>query len=101
MNTRKKVEAIIEHIVANRIDITAYEPDWFRIACALANEFGESGRKYFHQISQFHQHYEKYQADAKFTHTCRNKYSCININTFFNLVKQNQIIIYSNIEDLV
>ena len=52
IDTKAKVEAIIQHIFDNRIDITAYEPDWFRIACALANDFWEEWREYFHQVSQ-------------------------------------------------
>ncbi|MCG8328655.1 MAG: hypothetical protein MI974_13265 [Chitinophagales bacterium] len=52
-STRAKVDALVEQIIQDGIDITAYEPDWFRLACAFANEFGGKGRGYFHAISQF------------------------------------------------
>ena len=61
------------------------EEDWFRLACALANEFGENGRSYF-QVA-FHNIYPEYdpiQTDKKFTHAlCSQKiYPESEIGTF-------------------
>lgn len=64
-STKDEVEAIIQQIVTQRIDITTHEPDWFRIACALANEFGEEGREYFHVLSQYHPRYNWEQTKSE------------------------------------
>ena len=87
-DTKAKVEYFVHQIVAQQIDITQNEPDWFRIACALANEFGEWGRDYFHQISQFHVGYDLKDANTKFDHALSGKYSKIGIGTFIQLAKR-------------
>jgi hypothetical protein len=84
-STQERVEAVIHQIVTNRIDITQDEPDWFRLACALANTFGEAGREYFHAISQFHPDYQSSNADRKYDHALKAGYGNISIGTFFAL----------------
>lgn len=81
------VEKLVSGIVARRIDITASEPEWFRLACAFANEFGEQGRGFFHQISQFHPEYDPAVTNRKFDHAIRAKYNSITIATFVKLAK--------------
>ena len=81
----ESVRSAIENITLNRIDITQNESDWFELACALANEFGESGRFYFHQLSQFHPDYNPKQTDKKFSYALKKPYS-YRIGTFFRLV---------------
>jgi len=83
--TRAKVEAVIDKIVAQRLDITTEEPEWFRLACSLANEFGESGRDYFHLISQFYSRYDRGESDKKFNNALKGRYYTIKIGTFFKL----------------
>ena len=39
---------------------------WFEVGCALAKEMGESGRAYFHKLSQGYPSYSKAETDAKF-----------------------------------
>lgn len=82
-DTKARVERLVQHIVDRRIDITEEEEDWFRLACAFANEFGEEGRGYYHSISQFYLHYNYHQADRKFDHALTGKYQDIKIGTFF------------------
>lgn len=67
------------------IDITQEEPDWFRLACSFANEFGEEGRHYFHAISQHYLGYDAQEADKKFNHVLKGRYRSIGIGTFFKL----------------
>ena len=86
--TKAKVEQILLKIIERRIDITQNEPDWFLLACALANEFAEEGREYFHLISQFHPQYNRKQADQKFDHARTGQYQSIGIGTFFSLAQQ-------------
>lgn len=70
----EKVEAIIFQIEMNRMDITAGYAAWFEIAAALANEFGEGGRDYFHRISQYYPRYSVSEADRQFTACLRHRY---------------------------
>ena len=80
--TKARVERLVQSIVDRRIDITQSEPDWFRLACAFANEFGEEGRGYFRAISQFHPEYDPGETDRKFDHALKGRYGRIGIGTF-------------------
>lgn len=76
-----KVEAVVQLIEQNAIDITSDYNDWVKIAGALYNAFGEVGRQYFHRISKYNHGYKEKSADAKFNN-CRNM-SRITLSTFF------------------
>ncbi len=89
-NARESVEALVNEIVSRGIDITVTEPVWFEIGCALANEFGEGGRDFFHTVSQFHFEYNYREADAKFDHCLKDRYK-FNIGTFFHHCRVNQV----------
>ena len=39
---------------------------WFEVGCALANELGENGRKYFHTLSNGYKGYSRDETDRKF-----------------------------------
>ena len=72
----------ISKIQEYRITIANSYDDWFKIACALANEFGENGRNYFHVISQYHIKYSFRYTENQYNHCLKNKYS-YTIATFF------------------
>jgi hypothetical protein len=85
-DTRERVESIIEQIKVNKIDITqAYKDEWFKIASALANEFGEFGRNYFHAVSQFHDKYDVSETDRMFDDILKHDYTKISIGSFFKI----------------
>lgn len=90
-DTRARVERLVQQIVERRIDITQEEEDWFRLACAFANEFGEEGREYFHVISQFYARYERNEADRKFNHALKGRYRRIGIGSFFMMISNHFI----------
>jgi hypothetical protein len=83
-----KVEAILSQIEAGRTDITEKYPTWFSIGCALANEFGETGRGYFHQASQYHQAYNTNETDKQFSSCLRMKSNRYTLGTFFEVAKR-------------
>lgn len=84
-DTRERVETIISQIKAGKIDITQdYKEGWLKIAASLANEFGESGRGYFHSISQFHAKYDANKTDAMFDNVLKHDYK-ITIGSFFKI----------------
>ena len=86
--TKQRVEAVIQQIVQRQIDITSNETDWFRISCALANEFGEAGRGYYHSFSQFHPNYNYRETDRKYDNALKGGYHRIGIGSFFRIAQQ-------------
>lgn len=83
-NTETKVMKIIAQINLKGIDITEDYQDWFQIACALANEFGEGGRDMFSLVSQNNPGYHPDIADNMFSECLQRSYP-ITIGTFFHL----------------
>lgn len=67
-------EHLIGEILQRRQDLTAGYGAWFELGCALANTFGEGGRDYFHQISQFHEKYNANECDRQFTNCLKKDY---------------------------
>jgi len=76
------VETLIAEICRRRIDLTGSYGEWFSLGCSFANEFGEGGREYFHQISQFHPDYINTETDKQFTECLKHNYNGITIATF-------------------
>lgn len=76
-----KVEAVVQLIESNAIDITADYTDWVKIAGGLYNSFGETGRQFFHRISKYNHGYKFKDADKKFDN-CRSM-PRITLSTFF------------------
>ena len=46
-------ELLLAAIEASGKDLTSDYNDWYKIGIAIASEFGESGRDYFHRIGKF------------------------------------------------
>ncbi|AGO49364.1 Vir E/ primase domain containing protein [Cellulophaga phage phi3:1] len=86
---QQKVESIISVIEANGVDITSDYQDWYKIAGALYNSFGENGRDYFHRISRFYSGYKYKKADAKFD-GCRNM-NKVSLSSFFHITDKHGI----------
>lgn len=86
-DTVADVEKVINQIKQTRIDITANYNDWLSCGYAFADEFGESGRSYFHSVSQFYQKYEKTNTDNQFNECLKSKKNN-GISPFFALAKK-------------
>lgn len=82
------VEHIIQQIEANQIDIATAYSDWRNIGFAFADEFGESGRDYFHRISRFYADYSANDCDRQFDNCLKAKGQGISLKTFFYHAKQ-------------
>ena len=82
------IELIISRIEAACIDITGSYSDWLHIGFALADEFGEGGRDYFHRISQFYSKYSLSECNNQFDQCLKAKGHGITIKTVFHLAKQ-------------
>ena len=88
---RAVVEAFIQMIIKNEIDITVGYSKWFHLGCALANTFQESGRQYYHHISQFNSKYNRRRCDDQYS-KCLAKEGPITLGTFFHFCKEAGII---------
>lgn len=86
-STRTRVIKVITQINLNHVDITESYEQWFQIGCALAHEFGEEGREFFHLVSENHPKYHTDVTDRKFSECLQNPYS-YTIGTFFYWAEQ-------------
>ncbi len=86
-----KVEAILGQIDVMRKDITEGYPTWFSIGCALAHEFGENGRDYFHRTSQYYLTYNAGETDKQFTYCLQMRSNRFTLGTFFEVARRHGI----------
>lgn len=83
-----KTESIIQQIESQQIDITTAYSDWRNIGFAFADEFGETGRDYFHRISRFYPDYSPTDCDRQFDNCLKAKGQGVSLKTFFYHAKQ-------------
>ena len=81
-------EAILSQILTAGHDLTAGYDEWLKIGFAIASEYGEVGREYFHEISQFYPGYKPTEADRQFTCCLQTGRAGVTISTFFYMAKQ-------------
>ena len=83
------IEYLIEQINASRVDITTtdYKP-WLEIGFAIASEYGEGGRNYYHQISQYSPLYDFDKCEKQYDRCIKSDSKGINIATVFYYAKQ-------------
>lgn len=86
-----KVEMIVQQIEASRTDITETYENWFAVGCALAHEFGENGRDYFHRIGQFYMGYNQTKSDRQFTYCLRMKSNRFTLGSLFEIARRYRI----------
>lgn len=87
--TRSRVETIISKM---NHDITTDYFDWFALGCSLANEFGEAGRGYFHDVSRFYPRYERGKTDKQYNNCMKNHSGQgYTIATFFEITKRHNL----------
>ena len=82
------VEVIIQRIESAHTDITSDYAHWRDIGFAFADEFGESGRDYFHRVSRFYPEYSQPSCDKQFDNCLKAKGNGVTIKTFFHLAQQ-------------
>jgi hypothetical protein len=82
------VEIVVKRIEESHTDITANYSDWRDIGFAFADEFGESGRDYFHHISRFYVDYSHSNCNKQFDNCLKAKGHGVTIKTFFHLAQQ-------------
>lgn len=92
------VEKLISEIQSRQTDITGNYQQWLEIGAAIASEFGESGRSYFHTVSQYSIKYDQKATDRKYTDCMKMRN--FNISTLFYYAKQYGVMIHNRSENL-
>lgn len=87
-STKTDIGKIVQQAAQKGIDITdGSYVEWIRLAASLAT-LGESGRGYFHSLSQHSSKYNYQQCDKKFDNLLRSASGNITIGTFYHFAKR-------------
>ena len=92
-DTASRVEALIAALRAAGADITADYGNWLKVGFALAGEFGEGGRGYFHDISSLYPGYDQAESDKKYDECLKSNQGKTDISTLFYLAKNQGVIL--------
>lgn len=82
------IETYISTIEQSGMDITGNYATWRDLGFALAEEYGETGRDYFHRISKNYVGYDSKECDEQFNKCLNAKGHGITISTFFHYAHQ-------------
>lgn len=89
-------EQVLAQIQSRRLNLCENYDEWLRIGFAFAEQFGEGGRNYFHQVSQYSSKYDLAISDKQYTACLKAKGSNkITISTFYYYCKAAGIQLYS------
>lgn len=96
IHTTDDFERVINQICVKSVNICEDYHDWIKVGFAICDEFGESGRRYFHEISKFSPKYSFQRTDKQYDYFLKsNGSSKVNISTFYYFAKINGINIAS------
>lgn len=80
---------ILDQISTNKIDITQGQYYiWLRVGFAIADYFDESGRSYFHTISQNSEKYDPKVCDKQYSACLKSRGQGIQLGTFIHWCKE-------------
>lgn len=83
---------VYQQIVKRNINICEDYDSWMRVGFAIASEYGESGKDYYHGISKISSKYNFQQCEKQYKY-CLRKHggSNVKLSTFFYLAKINGV----------
>ena len=87
-DTSTRVQSLISQLQATHTDITSGYTEWLKVGFAIASEFGEAGRRYFHDISALYTGYDATECDKKYDECLKSDNGRTNISTLFYLAEQ-------------
>lgn len=90
------IESYIKAIEQAGTDITGNYATWRDLGFALAEEYGETGRDYFHRISKIYIGYESKECNEQFNKCLNAKGHGIGIATFYHYAHQAGIRLLKN-----
>jgi hypothetical protein len=85
------IEIYITAIEQSGTDITGNYAAWRDIGFALSEEYGESGRDYYHRVSKNYSGYDAKECDTQFNSCLKAKGHGITIATFYHHAHQSGI----------
>ena len=89
-------KSILSQITANRINLCDNYHEWLRIGFSFVHQFNESGREYFHLVSQYSIKYDSAICDKQYDAMIRHRASnIVTIATFYYYAKSAGIEIHS------
>lgn len=83
----RDVDVVVRRIENVGADIAPTYADWLALGFALASEFGESGRGYFHRCSMYYAGYTPEATEKQYDNCLRSRGHGVSIKTFFQLAK--------------
>lgn len=88
----ERLQMLLDSINRFGIDITQDRDDWVKIGLALAGEYGEIGRSYFHQFSRYYSKYKYSQADRQYNSFLRCGKKC-SLRSIFYIAKKYGVVL--------
>ena len=85
--TSSDVEIVVSRIERTGADIAPTYADWLALGFALASEFGESGREYYHRTSVYYSDYKPETTEKQYDKCLCSRGHGVTIKTFFQLAK--------------
>lgn len=86
---------MVNELVQQQINLCESYHDWLRVGFALADQFGEAGRDYFHRLSQASRKYDTRQCDKQYNNCLKAGRTGVTIRTLYFLAKQAGVATYS------
>ena len=83
-----RIGDLLDYIKTTSTDLTSTYEAWTSAAFAIAGEYGEGGRDYFHVVSCNHSEYDPQQCDNKYTNALRTGTGRVSIGTLYYLAKE-------------
>lgn len=87
VHTKGNMAFMIQQIQDNSVNVLEDYHDWMRAGIAFANEYGESGREYFHVISSYSSKYDQQKTDRTYDAMLRTGRKENTIGTVYWLCK--------------
>ena len=81
LNNWDTTDHLIRRIESRGVDITGDYYEWVRLGFAFANTFGESGRGFYHRVSQFHPRYDYNQTNRQYDNYLKTNRGLVGLGT--------------------
>lgn len=97
VHTAGDFDTILSQIVNRRVNICDDYQDWLKIAFAISDQFGDDGRKAFHDISSVSSKYDFHITERQYNACMKHRGTgnTAKISTFYYLAKLNGVSITS------
>ena len=94
--SKNDFDRLIDEIVDQKLNLCENYHEWLRICFSFVHQFQESGRAYFHKVSQFSSKYNTKLTDLQYDACLKAEgYNTTTISTFYFYCKQQGLNIYS------